>query len=251
MKKLGIALGGGGTRGFAHVGVLKAMEEKGIHFDAFAGTSAGAIVASLYAAGKSADETMEILQDTTIANTARVLLPKTGLASLDNLREKLDEILHGKSFADLEKPLFLAATNLHSGKVEYLHEGNVALAVQASCSIPILFSPVEINGQLFVDGGLLDNVPVEALVDQCERIIAVDIMPIEQRDQFDNLADIALRTFQLSVSMQQEEKDQSDKVIRLDGLSDYHILDSRDNEKIFKIGYDQVKELELSEFTEK
>ena len=248
MRKLGIALGGGGSRGFAHLGAIKAMEEQGLKFDAFAGTSAGAIVAALYAARKTPDEIMEIMKELPITRAAKFLLPKNGLASLDNLRKELDQVLEGREFADLEYPLYLAVSNLNTGEVEYIEKGNIALAVQASCSIPILFAPVEIAGQFYVDGGLMDNVPVAPLVDKVERIIAVDIMPLEVRESLEGLADIAVRTFQMSVSMQKSEKENTDRIIRLEGLSDYHILDTSENETIFEMGYDHVKEMDLSEF---
>ena len=95
MKKRGIALGGGGMRGFAHLGVMKALAEKEIEFDAYSGTSAGAIVAALMAAEKSPDEIMDIMKDFSITDVAKILLPVLGQASLDNLREKVDRILEG------------------------------------------------------------------------------------------------------------------------------------------------------------
>ena len=119
-KKIGIALGGGGSRGFAHLGAIKALEEKGIYPDVFSGTSAGAIAASLLAAKKKPDEIFEFMKDIKLTDATNITLPINGFASLDNLREMLDEILEGKSFSDLEHKLFVCVSNLNTGGVEYL-----------------------------------------------------------------------------------------------------------------------------------
>jgi NTE family protein len=250
MKKLGIALGGGGTRGFAHLGVLKALREKGIEPEIFSGTSAGAIVAALLAAKINPDTIMETMNEINITDAAKLNLDKRGLASLENLKNLMDEILKGKNFSDLAFPLYLCVSNLNTGKVEYMNSGNVAVAVQASASIPILFSPVEINGQLYVDGGLLDNVPVKPLINQCERIIAVDIMPVQEMKTIDGISDMIIQVLQMNVSMQNENKEDCDLLINVEGLSEYTLLDTNNNEKIFEIGYNYAKNLEIPNLAE-
>jgi len=246
LKKVGIALGGGGSRGFAHLGVLKALEEKGIKPDIISGTSTGAIIGALLAADKSPDEIMEILKEIRITDIAKLGLPTNGLANLGNLRSKLDKLLDNKSFFDLKYPLHIAVSNLFTGKVEYISEGNVSKAVQASASIPILFSPVEINGQLYVDGGMLDNVPVKPLVGNCDIIVAVDIMPIEKVAKIEGVSAIFARIFEMSVGIQQGIKENCDLVIELNELAGYNILDTNHNEKVYEIGYNYVKNMDLS-----
>src|SRR6056297_3966536 len=107
-------------------------------------------------------------------------MPVNGFMSLERMGEKLREMLSSVNFSDLKLPFYTSVTNILTGKIEYLSQGNVVKAVQASSSIPIIFSPVEINGQLYVDGGLLDNVPIKPLQEKCDKIIAVEIMPIEK-----------------------------------------------------------------------
>lgn len=250
MKKVGVALGGGGTRGFAHLGVLKALREKGIVPEIFSGTSAGAIVAALLAAKINPDTIMETIEDINIADAAKINLNSKGLANLENLKNLVDEILEGKNFSDLEVPLYICVSNLNTGKVEYFNSGNVAMAVQASASIPILFSPVEINEQLYVDGGLLDNVPVKPLINQCERIIAIDIMPTQEMETIDGIADMIIQVLQMNVSMQKEKKEDCDLLINVEGLSEYTILNTNSNEKIFEIGYNYTKNLEIPNIAE-
>lgn len=246
-KKIGIALGGGGSRGFAHIGVLKALEEEGIKPDLISGTSAGAIVGCLVADGKTPEEIMAIMGEIELTDVAKIGLPKKGFASLDNLRKKLKKNLKANKFSELEKPLYVGLSNLLSGKIDYISTGDLTKAVQGSASIPIIFSPVEINGQVYVDGGLLDNVPVKPLIDQCDIIIAVDIMPVEQVEVIEDVRDVITRVFQMSTSMQHYSKDSCDLIIELEAVSEYNILDTRHNEEIYKLGYDYVKNLDLSQ----
>ncbi|MDR5658390.1 patatin-like phospholipase family protein [Serpentinicella sp. ANB-PHB4] len=246
MKRFGIALGGGGSRGFAHLGVIKALEEKGIKPEIFSGTSAGAIVAALLAAQKTPDDIMEIMKDIKITDAAKIKFPVNGFANLDTLGNQLDKILKGKNFTDLKYPLYICASNINTGKVEYINSGNVAKAVQASSSIPILFSPVEIKGQSYVDGGLLDNVPVKPLMNKCEKIITIDIMPVVKTEKINGILEITKRIFQMNVGKQQEKKENSDLFIKLEALVDYNILDTSQNEKIFEIGYNYTKNLDIT-----
>lgn len=249
VKKVGIALGGGGSRGFAHLGVIKALAEEGISPDMISGTSSGAIVGALLATGKSADEIFALMKESKLTDYVQINIPSNGLLTLDHLKEQLEEFLVEKTFGQLRIPLYVTVSNLLTGEVEYLATGNVAQAVQASASIPILFSPVEINNQLFVDGGLLDNVPVKPLIGQCEKIIAVDIMPVEKMSTVNGLREIAARTFQMSMGGFHEERQKTcSLMIRLEELAGYHIFDTSKAEELFDIGYRHVKTLDLSTF---
>ena len=249
-KRIGIALGGGGTRGFAHLGALKALEENGIVPDIISGTSAGAIIGSLLATGKSPDEIFDVIRENKLTDFAKISLPTNGFMSLDHLQTQFESLIPGDDFSKLDRPLYVAVTNLLTGKVEYLSEGSVSLAVKASSSIPILFSPVEINGQWYVDGGLLDNLPVEPLLGQCSKIIAIDIMPLEKMEKVEGLPEIAARSFQISVRGHKEERTKTcDLVLRLEELVGYHILDTDHVDEIFNIGYKHTLEQDLSAFT--
>jgi NTE family protein len=246
---VGIALGGGGSRGFAHLGVIKALAEKGIQPEVFAGTSSGAIVGALLAAGKSADEIFAMMKQSKITDYINIKVPNNGFLALDQLKEQLDVFLDGASFAQLPWPLFVTVANLLTGEAEYLAKGNVATAVQASASIPVLFSPVTINDQLFVDGGLLDNVPVKPLIGQCEKVIAVDVLPVEKVKAVNGMQEIIARTFQMSVGcFLAERQKQCSLIIRLEELAGYNIFDTEKAEEMFEIGYCHVKKLDFSSF---
>lgn len=247
--KLGIALGGGGARGFAHLGVLQALHEKSIYPDIIAGTSAGSIVGAFLADKKNPQEILTLLKEKGFFTYTRFNIPKTGLVSLEGLEELLEEDLSVDMIQDLSIPFIAAVTNLNKGKVEYLDKGPADQIIQASSAIPVLFSPVEINGNLYADGGLMDNVPVEPLQDICDKTIAVDISPITGMDKIENLFQIALRTFQLSVGATVKGlSERCDLVIAPEKCSDYDLLNSGQADELFEVGYNHTKKLDLSDF---
>ncbi len=243
--KIGIALGGGGARGFVHLGVLKALEEKGITPDIVSGVSAGAIIGAFIASGKKPSEIMELIKYSKFIDYAKLSLPISGLFNLDHFAENIKKDLLAKNFSDLKLPFYVAVSNLHSGRVEYLEEGPLIPAIQASCSIPVLFSPVELNGKLYVDGGLLDNLPYKPLLDKCDKIIAINVLPSSKNNKIGNLIEIAARTFELSVSINRElTQKECDLLIEPPGLENFSILDNSDGEKMFRIGYDYCRKIE-------
>jgi len=237
--KIGIVLGGGGARGFVHLGVLTALEEKGIIPNIVSGVSAGAIIGAFIASGKKPSEIMKLIKDSKFIDYAKLRLPTTGLFSLDNFGKNIEKDLPARRFSDLKLPFYVAVTNLYSGKVEYLNEGPLIPAIQASCSIPMLFSPVEINGNLYVDGGLLDNLPCKPLIGKCDKIIAINVLACGKIDEIGNLKEIAARTFELSVSINRElAQKECDILIEPTGLETFSILDNSNGDEMFRIGYD-------------
>ncbi len=244
-SKIGIALGGGGAKGFAHLGVLKALEEKGITPDAVSGVSAGAIVGVFIAAGFKPDDIMELIKTHKFMDYAKLSLPVAGFFSLENFEQNIKKHLFGEHFSDLKLPFFVGVSNLNTGNVEYFNEGALIPAIQASCSIPVLFSPVKINGYLYVDGGLLDNIPYRPLVKLCEKVIAVNVSPVVETNTIENLLDVAIRTFELSVSVNKELlKNECDLLIEPSGLEKYNILDTSHAEELFEIGYQYCKKID-------
>lgn len=172
--KLGLALSGGGTRGFAHLGVLKAFAEHRIRFDYVTGTSAGSLAGAIYCADLNLDEV--IAQARTV--TRRELVNKRFAIGSDsaNIQNLADRFLQGVTFDKLRTPFACVAVDILSGSEVILDEGNVSQAVAASCAVPALFTPVSRDGMLLVDGGLLNNMPA----DVCRRmgadiVIGVDL----------------------------------------------------------------------------
>ncbi|MBN1119487.1 MAG: patatin-like phospholipase family protein [Anaerolineae bacterium] len=178
---IGLALGGGGARGLAHVGVLKALEREGIPFDFIAGTSMGGIIGAMYAAGMSVVELEEeALYITRPRNMLRFLdltLARTGLISAKGLRDYLVEKLGGDlSFDQMTVPLAVVAVDLISGEEVHLHEGSVVDAVRATSAFPGVIDPVKIDSYRFTDGGVLNNVPADVAREMgADIVIAVDV----------------------------------------------------------------------------
>lgn len=244
--RTGIVLSGGGARGFAHLGVLKALEERGVQADVVAGVSAGALAGVFYASGQAPRDIHHILKDNRLGDLAKVIIPRTGLLSLGKVEAILKKHIRYTDLSDLPTAMVVATTNLNEGKSRYFDQGDLIPIVQASMSIPVLFSPVEIDGHFYADGGLLDNLPVACIREQCNTLIAVNISPVQQTDKLHNLIDVAARTFQLGVnSNTKASKERCDILIEPEGLSEYEILDASKADALFDLGYQHVMDMEL------
>ena len=164
--KIGVALGGGSARGFAHIGALSALERHGFAPSIVVGTSFGAIVGALYASGLTPQEIAQTANSMRWRDLSRVLdfgLHKAALFSGDKLETYLDELVEGRSFSDLERTLVVVATDLATGERVDLTTGPLARALRASASMPGVFSPVELDGKFLVDGGLGSPLPLATL----------------------------------------------------------------------------------------
>ena len=239
--RLGIALSGGGARGIAHIGVLQALEEHGIYPEVIAGTSAGAIVGALYAAGNSPAQILDFVKKTSILKTIRLFsLPTRGLTDLSALAEVLKEYIPDDDFSALSKPLYIATSNLSKGRLEIIHEGPLFEVITASSSIPLVFKPVKRNDDLYVDGGLMRNLPVEPLREQCDFVIGVNVMPMQEvaNRRMQSMIGIANRTFEMSVKTNTIPSSAlCDWVIEPEELRKVNVFNFRIYKKIYQIGY--------------
>ena len=171
--KLGLALSGGGTRGFAHIGVLKALQEERIKFDCVAGTSAGSIFGAMYCADISIEQMIEESKRVTKKDVVSRFWINSDSANIAKIANRL---LHDKSFDELSTPFAAVAVDLVDGQEVVLTSGNVGKAISASCAVPALFKPVEIDGMVLVDGGLLNNMPADVCRTMgAEVVIGVDL----------------------------------------------------------------------------
>ncbi len=175
--RVGLALSGGMARGFAHIGVLRVLEEHHIPVDYIAGTSAGSIVAAGYAAGMSVDEVAQISRGLRWKDVGRVTLSRLGVQSNARLEEFVRARLPVKRFEELRIPLAVVATDLRTGSAVIMTEGDVAFAVRASCALPGWYVPVtDDHGRQLVDGGLVANIPTAAVrALGADLVIAVDV----------------------------------------------------------------------------
>jgi len=174
--KIGLALGKGAARGFAHIGVLKVLEKHGIMPDMIAGCSAGSAIGALYASGMKARLVQKNLASIDWKEMFDFVIPENGLIKGKKFEDFIGLLTQHKDFADLDIPLFIIATNLTQKKKALFFKGDVARAVRASIALPGIFDPIIINGDEYVDGGLVDPIPVGVLRDNgADIIIAVDL----------------------------------------------------------------------------
>ena len=176
--RLGLALSGGGALGAAHIGVLKALMNAGVPIDAIAGTSVGSMVGALYAGGALLDDVQKAARSSSWLQIVSPLPSRLGILSNRRLKKFIIKQIGDVEFKDLKIPLRVVATDLEHGREVWLEDGSVAAAICASCALPWVFKPVEWQGKLLGDGGLLNNLPVNALEDWGVKVkVAVDLMP--------------------------------------------------------------------------
>lgn len=240
--KLGVVLSGGGSRGFAHLGVLKALAEKGLVPDVYLGVSAGALTGAFLATGKSIAETYEILGRKGLFAYTRIKVPNLGFLSLAGLEKMLKQEFGGLDLA--ETNLRVGVTNINKPDFEVISEGSMVDYVMASVSLPILFEPVEINGVQYIDGGVMNNMPVKYLLDDCEQVIAVNVNGVGETGKVRTMVEMANRAYLAHYSYNESLDNPRVRLIEPPGLVKYNILDVRPSQEIFDLGYDYAKSLD-------
>ncbi|MEN6339264.1 MAG: patatin-like phospholipase family protein [Clostridiaceae bacterium] len=176
-RKIGLALGAGSTKGFAHIGVLQQLEEEGIHVDMVSGSSMGAIIGSIYSVGTDLNMLEKIITTMNIREYMDVSFPLTGgLLKGEKLQELIRILTHNKTFAQTKIPFCCVAVDAEAGKLDVLDQGMLHEAVRASMSIPAIFEPVRFQGRTYIDGGVLERVPCKCLRDRgADVVIGVDV----------------------------------------------------------------------------
>lgn len=248
MYSLGLALSGGGTKGVAHAGVLTFLNEKGIAPDILSGTSAGAIVASLYAVGKSPQEIMAFFKSVYFFRWNHFALTRPGgFIHSDVFKKYLDPIFSDMKIGDLDKAVRISATNMVSGKIEVFGPSvKVSDAIIASCAVPMIATPYKIQGSLYNDGGILNNFPADVLKYDARKIIGVYFSPQKkiQTGDLKSLLDITSRAYDLMTSQSELGKSTvCDWFINPVELANYSMFESKKPrlDEMFAIGYEAAK----------
>ena len=193
--KIALALGGGAARGFAHIGVIKMLESQGIVPDYIVGTSAGAVVGSLYAGGFDAFAMQKIAQQLDETLFADWTLGGRGLLKGEALQDFINQHLNRRPLEKLRIPFGTGATDLNSGERVVFRNGDTGMAVRASAAVPGVFQPTRINGKNYVDGGLSSPIPVKAAREMgADFVIAVDISAIAEGQPVDSMSSILWQT---------------------------------------------------------
>lgn len=214
--RIGLALGGGAARGFAHIGVLQVLEENGIKPDLVVGTSAGSVVATLYAAGKSPTELQSMAMSLDESTITDWVFPGRSLLKGEALARFIRSQTGGKSIESMRVPLGIVAADLQSGQAMLFRRGDPGTAVRASSAVPAVFEPVKVAGREYIDGGAVSPVPVRfARQMGADVIVAVDISSIPQGQSTRRAVDILLQTFNImGHAISQHELVEADVVMR-------------------------------------
>ncbi|MES2909756.1 MAG: patatin-like phospholipase family protein [Pseudomonadota bacterium] len=216
--RIGLALGGGAARGFAHVGVIAVLEEAGLKPQLVVGTSAGSLVAALYASGKTSAQLQQTalnMEEVAITDWMLPILGR-GMFRGDALARYVNDLVAGKLIENMPMPLGIVATDLNSGQAVLFQRGDTGTAVRASSAVPAVFVPVKINGREYVDGGLVSPVPVRyARQMGSDVVVAVDISSPPEGNPAGDTLQILLQTFAImGKSINQYELKDADVVVR-------------------------------------
>jgi NTE family protein len=240
--QLGIAFGGGGVRGFVHLGVIRALDEAGIRADIVTGASAGSIAASLYASGLPYQTIEHVVQSVSESDLADLVIHKQGALKGTALAEWVNEATGHRFIGELPIPLGIAVTDLTNGEALLVVEGDVGKAVQASASVPGAFVPIQVNGAIWVDGGVLSLVPVRfTRAMGADVVIGIDIYCGAQRELKGTLFDNVLSTFHLqSCLLNREEASEADLLIR-PRFEPTSVSSFKQRDEAIRIGYEAMK----------
>ena len=242
---IGITLSGGGARGTAHIGMLRALLEEGIIPNRVVGVSAGAIVGAMYAAGLHPSEMLAEVHRTSIFRVIKVGNPLMGLTNLNYLKERVASIIPHNDFSQLECPLYIGTTNLNTAMQELHSTGEIYDVLTASCSIPFVFKPVGINGYNHVDGGVIKNMPVGPLLNSSDYIIGSNLMPygVLPPTDMSTVVSVVWRTFELSIMANTvADTELCDIVIEPSLLNNCNIFNFTRLQEMHDLGYENTRE---------
>ncbi len=231
---LGIALSGGGVRCAAHAAIIQELGKEGIVPSVYSGTSGGALVAALLGAGIKPSGIMEIVQRTPVLTALKPAFSRGGLLDIKKTLSFFTKYLPA-TFEELEFPLTIGTTNMNSGQTEYFSSGPLIEPLLATCCMPVIFKPVSINGQLYVDGGLLDNMPAGPIRESCAKVIGVNTNPVGRIDTGMNMKTLLERTFLLTINANVAQRKQlCDVYLEPDCLKGLKVFDLKKINTIFE-----------------
>ena len=236
--KLGVTLSGGAARGFAHIGILRALDEAGIEIDCISGSSMGALVGLFYAAGKTPDEIMEIaksIKKRKLTNTGSFHFGKRGL---DYVEQLLKKHIEQTRFEELQKPLYICVTNLQTGQYEVISTGEIMTALLASVAIPFKFKQQFIDGVPYIDGGVVNNLPVEPVRNTCRVVMGFSVNPIAYKSGKISIRDKIVRVTELMIHENEAHRiAMCDYHLEVPGLEVIDFEDYERADEIHDMGY--------------
>lgn len=238
--KIGLVLSGGGIRGMAHLGLIRALEEHDLNISMVSGTSVGAVVGALYCNGRSVEEMLDFFRATPLFKYNYVTWNKPGLMDTDRYFNSFRKGIGADRFEELEKPLYVMTTNLEKGQTEVFHSGDLIRPIMASAAIPPYFSPVRINDQLYADGGIMNNFPTEPLENKTDYIFGSNVILVRGVSDKEIRSSLQLtqRTTALMMyALSKPKLDACDLLFEPKELGGIRVLDKKHLETAYEIGY--------------
>ncbi|MDR1592580.1 MAG: patatin-like phospholipase family protein [Prevotellaceae bacterium] len=244
VHRIGLSLSGGGVKGIAHLGVIQAMEERGWAPNIISGVSAGAIAGALYADGHTPKEICRFLRESGYFHYVSLgITTGKGLMSNHRFASLLESFMKARTFEELKMPVIINATELVEGVNVYFHTGTLIDKIIASSSVPVVLTPAEINGKMYVDGGIFCNMPAQIIRPLCRTLIGVHVNPIINQGRISNIKDIAERVYHLTIQANTvAEKQVCDLVVEPVKARNYGMFEKSKGQEIFDIGYQAAVE---------
>jgi NTE family protein len=242
-KEIGLVLSGGGVRAIAHIGFIKLLLEHGVVPTKVSGTSAGALVSALYAAGYSPKEMLSFFEQTPLLKLSLYAINKPGIMDSDKYTLFFKKFFPDNSFESLKFPLTVTATNLIEAKLDFFNSGELIKPLIASSALPPIFSPIEIQGNLYSDGGILNNFPIEPLLD-CDVILGSFVNPVTTIDKSEINSSLKLlyRVYHIGLDASNLKKfNQCNYVFAPVELNEIGVLDANAVKKAYELGYSLAK----------
>ncbi len=242
--KIGLALSGGGARGFAHLGIAQALYEHNMQPKVFSGTSAGAIAGAFLAAGYLPKRTMEIISEISFMKYFRPAISWKGFVKLEKISGVLLEYFPENNFESLKSPLTIAATNYSKGEVAFFNKGELITPMLASASIPVVFDPITIGEDFHIDGGVMCNLPAEVIKNDVDFLIGSSCNPIAKQASSNSMKDMLERTMLMTINCNtNQQKPFCDLFLQPETLGQYKVFSLSKAKEIYEIGYEYTSKL--------
>jgi NTE family protein len=236
--KLGLALSGGGARGFAHIGVLKLLEECGLRPDIIVGTSAGSLIGVLFADGYRADEIKTLFTGREFSEFISLQIPRMGLFDSSRFQQFVKRIIRADKLEDLKIPTIVMTTDFDHGYAHAFTKGSIHEIVMASCSVPIIFNPIKINDIHYVDGGVFHNFPVSIIREDCDFVIGSNVSPVVPDKYNKTIVGIAERSYHyLFRANTYKDREMCDILIETEEFGLFKMFDLKNVNLLTQIGY--------------
>ncbi len=243
MAKINLVLSGGGARGIAHLGVIKALLEYGIEINQIAGVSMGSIMGAFIADGYSPDDALKIICEQRLFSLFSPIF-RRGLFSMNGLEKGLNKYIKHKTIESLNIPLTIYATCVQNGQLVAFDKGDIVKPIIASSSIPGLFEPMLIDGKQYIDGGVLNNLPVESFMDLPEPLVAVHVNPPYISHNLNSTMKVMSRVAELiAYKTIEKRKFKASILIEPPRLKMFAIHDLKRAKEIFQVGYEYTKSI--------